>query len=78
MTCSGSVWTEFVLLIISYSDLGISLGQAGITKVKLYSTYEPKMVFNACVVQGSNGKIRIQAQNNYGEACMVSIISPYK
>lgn len=78
VTCSGSIWAEFVLLIISYSDLSASLEEAGITKVKLYSTYDSKMIFKACTVQGSNGKIRIQAQNNYGEACMVSIISPYK
>ena len=78
VTCSGSIWAEFMLLIISYSDLSVSLEEAGITKVKLYSTYDSKMIFKACTVQGSNGKIRIQAQNNYGEACMVSIISPYK
>lgn len=78
VTCSGSIWAEFMLLIISYSDLSASLEEAGITKVKLYSTYDSKMIFKACTVQGSNGKIRIQAQNNYGEACMVSIISPYK
>ena len=75
---AGSIWGEVMLLIISYSDLSASLEEAGITKVKLYSTYDSKMIFKACTVQGSNGKIRIQAQNNYGEACMVSIISPYK
>ena len=69
MTCSGSIWAEFVLLIISYSDLSASLEEAGITKVKLYSTYDSaqgKVLQDA--ITKLNGDLSIEAYevSNWG------------